>query len=51
MEAYYEMDDPEDQTKARVENVVLSYSPNINLDDTYQQEEQIARRIKESLAP
>ena len=50
-EAYYEMDDPEDQTKAHVENVILRYSPNINLDDTYQQEEQIARRIKESLAP
>jgi SPFH domain / Band 7 family len=49
-EAYYELDDPEDQIKAHVENVILSYIPEINLDDTYQQEDQIARRIKESLA-
>jgi len=49
-EAYYELDDPEDQIKAHVENVILSYIPKINLDDTYQQEDQIARRIKESLA-
>jgi len=33
-----------------VENVILSYIPKINLDDTYQQEDQIARRIKESLS-
>jgi SPFH domain / Band 7 family len=44
------VDDPEDQIKAHVENVILSYIPKINLDDTYQQEDQIARRIKESLA-
>src|SRR5919108_563961 len=49
-EAYYELDDPEDQIKAHVENVILSYIPKINLDDTYQQEDQIAKRIKESLA-
>ena len=49
-EAYYELDDPEDQIKAHVENVILSYIPKINLDDTYQQEDQIARRIKESLS-
>jgi len=49
-EAYYELDDPEDQIKAHVENVILSYIPKIDLDDTYQQEDQIARRIKESLA-
>ena len=30
--------------------MILSYIPKINLDDTYQQEDQIARRIKESLA-
>ena len=33
-----------------MENVILSYIPKINLDDTYQQEDQIARRIKESLS-
>jgi regulator of protease activity HflC (stomatin/prohibitin superfamily) len=49
-EAYYELDDPEDQIKAHVENVILSYIPKINLDDTYQQEDQIATRIKESLS-
>jgi regulator of protease activity HflC (stomatin/prohibitin superfamily) len=49
-EAYYELDDPENQIKAHVENVILSYIPKINLDDTYQQEDQIARRIKESLS-
>jgi regulator of protease activity HflC (stomatin/prohibitin superfamily) len=32
-EAYYELDDPEDQIKAHVENVILSYIPKINLDD------------------
>lgn len=49
-EAYYELDDPEDQIKAHAENVILSYIPKINLDDTYQQEDQIATRIKESLS-
>ena len=49
-EACYELDDPEDQIKAHVENVILSYIPKINLDDTYQQEDQIATRIKESLS-
>lgn len=49
-EAYYELDDPEDQIKAHVENVILSYIPKINLDDTYQQEDQIAKRVKESLS-
>jgi regulator of protease activity HflC (stomatin/prohibitin superfamily) len=49
-EAYYELDDPEDQIKAHVENVILSYIPKIDLDETYQQEDQIARRIKESLS-
>ena len=49
-EAYYELDDPEDQIKAHVENVILSHIPKINLDDTYQQEDQIAKRIKESLS-
>jgi regulator of protease activity HflC (stomatin/prohibitin superfamily) len=49
-EAYYELDDPEDQIKAHVENVILSYIPKIDLDETYQQEDQIAKRIKESLS-
>lgn len=48
-EAYYELDDPEAQIKAHVENVILSYIPKIDLDDTYQQEDQIAARIKEQL--
>jgi regulator of protease activity HflC (stomatin/prohibitin superfamily) len=48
-EAYYELDDPDDQIKAHVENVILSYIPKIDLDETYQQEDQIAKRIKESL--
>jgi regulator of protease activity HflC (stomatin/prohibitin superfamily) len=49
-EAYYELDDPEDQSKAHVENVILSYIPKIDLDDTYQQEDQIAKRINDSLS-
>lgn len=49
-EAYYELDDPADQIKAHVENVILSYIPKINLDDTYMQEEQIASRVKEMLS-
>ena len=49
-EAYYELDNPEDQIRAHVENVILSYIPKIPLDETYQQEEKIADRIEESLA-
>lgn len=49
-EAYYELDDPEDQIKAHVENVILSYIPKINLDDAYQQEEIIATRIRDNLS-
>lgn len=49
-EAYYELDDPEDQIKAHVENVILSYIPKINLDDTYKQEDAIAARIKTQLS-
>lgn len=48
-EAYYELDDPALQIKAHVENVILSYIPKVNLDDTYQQEEAIAAKIKTSL--
>lgn len=48
-EAYYELDDPEAQIKAHVENVILSYIPKIELDDSYKQEDQIAARIKEML--
>jgi regulator of protease activity HflC (stomatin/prohibitin superfamily) len=48
-EAYYELDDPEDQINAHVENVILSYIPKLNLDDTYLQEDKIAERIKENL--
>jgi len=48
-EAYYELDDPEDQIKAHVENVILGAVPKMDLDDTYKQEDTIARRIKESL--
>ncbi|HLG97189.1 MAG TPA: SPFH domain-containing protein [Bryobacteraceae bacterium] len=48
-EAYYELDDPEKQIKAHVENVILSYIPKLDLDDTYKQEDQIAARIKETL--
>ncbi|MGA7920213.1 MAG: SPFH domain-containing protein [Candidatus Acidiferrales bacterium] len=43
-EAYYELDDPEKQIKAHVENVILSYIPKINLDDTYKQEDKIAEQ-------
>jgi regulator of protease activity HflC (stomatin/prohibitin superfamily) len=49
-EAYYELGDPEKQIKAHVENVILSYIPKINLDDTYKQEDKIAERIKDSLS-
>ncbi|PYT68126.1 MAG: SPFH domain-containing protein [Acidobacteria bacterium] len=49
-EAYYELDDPEDQIKAHVENVILSDIPKIDLDETYQQEDQVAKRIKKSLS-
>lgn len=49
-EAYYELDDPEAQIKAHVENVILSYIPKIDLDDTYKQEDEIAKRIKASLS-
>jgi regulator of protease activity HflC (stomatin/prohibitin superfamily) len=49
-EAYYELDDPEVQIKAHVENVILGYIPKVNLDDTYQQEDLIAKKVKESLS-
>lgn len=48
-EAYYELDDPEAQIKAHVENVILGAVPKMDLDDTYQQEDSIAKKIKESL--
>jgi regulator of protease activity HflC (stomatin/prohibitin superfamily) len=48
-EAYYELDDPELQIKAHVENVILSYIPKITLDDSYKQEDQIAQTIKDKL--
>lgn len=48
-EAFYELDDPEDQIKALVETVILSHIPKIDLDATYQQEDQIAARIKNQL--
>lgn len=48
-EAYYKLDDPELQIKAHVENVILSYIPKLDLDETYLQEDQIAARIKENL--
>lgn len=49
-EAYYELDDPEDQIKAHVENVILSHIPKITLDESYQQEDAIAQRVKENLS-
>lgn len=49
-EAYYSLDDPEDQIKAHVENVILSFIPKLTLDETYLQEDRIAERIRESLA-
>lgn len=49
-EAYYELDEPEDQIRAHVENVLLSYIPKITLDQTYEQEDDIAKKVKESLA-
>jgi len=49
-EAYYELDDPEAQIRAHVENVILAYIPKINLDDAYQQEDKIAQQIKISLS-
>ncbi|HXN97979.1 MAG TPA: SPFH domain-containing protein, partial [Candidatus Acidoferrales bacterium] len=48
-EAYYELDDPEAQIKAHVENVILSYIPKITLDDSYKQEDSIAAAIKDKL--
>lgn len=48
-EAYYELDDPEAQIKAHVENVILGAVPKMDLDDTYKQEDVIANRIKETL--
>jgi regulator of protease activity HflC (stomatin/prohibitin superfamily) len=48
-EAYYELDDPENQIKAHVENVILGHIPKIDLDDTYMQEDLIASRVKEQL--
>jgi regulator of protease activity HflC (stomatin/prohibitin superfamily) len=48
-EAYYELDDPEAQIKAHVENVILSYIPKVDLDDSYQQEDLIAKRVKDGL--
>lgn len=49
-EAYYELDDPEDQIKAHVENVILGCIPKMDLDQTYQQEDAIAMKIKDSLS-
>jgi len=48
-EAYYELDDPEAQIKAHVENVILGMIPKTDLDDTYQQEDAVAKKIKDVL--
>jgi regulator of protease activity HflC (stomatin/prohibitin superfamily) len=48
-EAYYKLDNPERQIKSHVENVILSYIPNLDLDDAYKQEDQIALKIKTNL--
>lgn len=48
-EAYYELDNPESQIKAHVENVILGVVPKMDLDDTYQQEDIVANKIKEIL--
>jgi regulator of protease activity HflC (stomatin/prohibitin superfamily) len=49
-EAYYELDDPEAQIKAHVENVVLAFVPKKTLDESYQQEAELAAQIKDNLA-
>jgi regulator of protease activity HflC (stomatin/prohibitin superfamily) len=49
-EAYYELDDPEDQIRAHVENVILSHIPKITLDESYQQEDLIAKKVKDNLS-
>lgn len=49
-EAYYELDDPTKQIKALVGNVILSFVPSVELDQAYQQEGQIAKLVKDSLA-
>ncbi len=49
-EAYYELDDPEAQIKAHVENVVLAFIPKKTLDESYQQEAELAMQIKQSLS-
>jgi regulator of protease activity HflC (stomatin/prohibitin superfamily) len=49
-EAYYELDDPEAQIKAHVENVVLAFIPKKTLDESYQQEADLAEQIKANLA-
>lgn len=48
-DAYYMLDDPDDQIQAHVENAILSYIPTINLDDAYKQESKIADLIKTNL--
>lgn len=48
-EAYYQLDDPEHQIEAHVENVILSYIPKLDLDETYLQEDLIAAKIKANL--
>lgn len=49
-EAYYELDNPEKQIKAHIENVILSLIPKITLDESYQQEDQIAQKVKVTLS-
>lgn len=49
-EAYYELDEPEDQIRAHVENVLLSFIPKVTLDQTYEQEDDIAKKVKDSLS-
>lgn len=48
-DAYYRLDDPELQIKAHVENTILSFIPKLTLDETYEQEDQIATRVKNTL--
>lgn len=48
-EAYYELDDPEKQIHAHVENVILSVIPSLTLDEAYAQETAVASKIKDTL--
>lgn len=47
--AYFSLDDPDEQIKSYIENVIRSTAPNYNLDELFVQQGDISHKINETL--